>query len=287
MTSVNGPTLKLKDPLEILPGHMLTSCYSSNHRHPCVDELRPVNDNGTKPPEPDWITARIVSRPNGQCANYHQTKPTFTSYSRKNQCMVSGESPWERLNQTKLEICPEDEKYVLQGLTLILTTDKIPQESVYTFDGVVSRKEGARAFEMKASGSYYLEPVTAQLMANAEDVLARDEIGLDKLTANAMLAKPRLLDNLSFGYMHRLDAVPPEDIERVADVLINGPASYAKIKSILSGDHRIQKAKAFALLANRIITFDLEKELRDDTMIAASSKGVTRDIRSINRSFVR
>ena len=281
------PKLELRDPLLTLPELRRTGRYSRNHFHPNVDELVAANDNDPEPPPANWTAATIESRSNGQLATYHEKKPTFMAVSRKTKRLVSEESPWENLYRVMWNLDPDVLDYEEQGLTIRIITTNNPQEETYTIDAIVARTSGLHGHEIKASGSYHLDRARMQLMVNVTDVLGLAGIQMHLSTANALLSNRRLLQNLSFGRIHQYDEVPKEERDAVRKALADGPLHYGNVKSLLGNDFRIQKAKAFSLLAKRIIQFDLAKHLSDETIITAPIACPIPNIRNIKRSFLK
>ena len=282
--------LTLRDPLLTLPTRSRQARYSLAHYHPGVQELVPANDNddgnGPQPPLPNWTSATISSRPNGQLATYHETRPTFTAFSRKTRRLVSEESYWERLYRVWWNLDPDMADFEMQGLEIEMVTDD-GKERTYTVDAVLAHGDRVEAREIKASGSHLLEPDTRQLMVNTNDILARAGIGFAPVTGNALLENRRLLMNLSYGSIHKDDAVPTNERDAVVHAIARGATMFADIGPILGECPLIRKAKAFSLLASSALWFDLREELRPQTMIRAPLTATAPDIRKIKRSFVR
>lgn len=284
-----SPSPILRDPLLTLTSIRWTGRYSRNHFHPAVNELVAANDNDDDPdpPTPNWTAATVVSRPNGQLATYHKKKPTFMALSHKTKRLVSEESPWENLYRVLWNLDPDVLDFEGQGLTITLVTPDHPDGALYTIDAILAMSDGLHGHEIKASGSYFLDPDQMQLMVNVTDVLGLAGITMHKSTANALLSNRRLLDNLSYGRIHQYDTVPPDECEAVRRALSDGPKTYGDLKSLLGSDFRIQKAKAFSLLAKRLLRFDLAERLTDQSIVTAPLACSIPDIRNINRSFLK
>lgn len=283
-------TLTLRDPLLTLPSRSRQARYSSAHYHPGVGELVPANDNddgtGPQPPRPNWTAATISSRPNGQLATYHETRPTFTAFSRKTRRLVSEESFWERLYRVWWNLDPDIADFEMQGLKIEMVTEDGTKRT-YTVDAVLAHGGRIKAREIKASGSHLLEPDTRQLMINTSDILARAGIGFTPVTGNALLENRRLLMNLSYGSIHKDDAVPADERDAVIRAITRGASRFADIEPILGECPLIRKAKAFSLLASSALWFDLREELRQQSIIRAPVAATAPDIRKIKKSFVR
>ncbi len=285
-TNEDPPRLVLKDALLTLPPRDVGARYSTAHFHPAVNELVIANDNDIDPPRPDWIAATVTSRPNGQLATYHETKATFTAFSRKTRRLVSEESYWERLYRVMWNLDPDVGDFEMQGLEIDMLREN-GQESFYTLDAVIGRGSKIEAKEIKASGSHLLERETRQLMANAHDILARASILFMPITGNALLENRRLLMNLSYGHIHKDDAVPQEERESVVEAIAGGASTFAELLPIIGSCPLISKAKAFSLLASGALWFDLSKELRAESLVRAPLRASHANIRTISRRFVR
>lgn len=284
--SIESPRLILRDALLTLPRRDISARYSHAHYHPAVDELVAANDNDPDPPRPDWTAAAVMSRPNGQLATYHETKPTFTAFSRKTRRLVSEESYWERLYRVMWNLDPDVADFEMQGLRIEMTREG-GQEGIYTLDAVIGRGSMIEAKEIKASGSHFLERETRQLITNADDILARAGILFAPITGNALLENRRLLMNLSYGHIHKDDAVPAEEREGVIKAIAAGASTFAELLPIIGTCPLLSKAKAFSLLASSALWFDLGKELRPDTPVRAPLQASHKNIRTIKRRFVR
>lgn len=280
------PLLILKDPLLTLPHRDFSARYSPAHFHPAVDELVAANDNDPEPPRPDWVAATITSRSNGQLATYHETKATFTAFSRKTRRLVSEESYWERLYRVMWNLDPDVADFEMQGLQIEMKREN-GEMSIYTLDAVLGSGDAIEAKEIKASGSHFLDRKTHQLIANAEDILARADIAFHLITGNALLENRRLRMNLSYGHIHKDDAVPPQERERVIKAIEAGVSSFADLLPIIGFCPLLSKAKAFSLLASGALWFDLGKELRRDSPIRAPLRASHGDIRAIKRRLVK
>jgi hypothetical protein len=122
---------------------------------------------------------------------------------------------------------------------------------------------------------------------NVQDILERIDIGYNRVTGNALLENERLLKNLSYGTIHKDDAVPPAEREAVVRALSNGAATFGEIQPLLGSCPLLQKAKAFSLLASGAIWFDLQKELNHNSPVRAPAPSTAPDIRNIDRRLVR
>lgn len=280
------PQLILKDALLTLPRRDFSARYSPAHFHPAVDELVAANDNDPEPPQPDWVAATITSRSNGQLATYHETKATFTAFSRKTRRLVSEESYWERLYRVMWNLDPDVADFEMQGLQIEMTRAD-GETSIYTLDAVIGRGASIEAKEIKASGSHFLDRRTHQLITNAEDILARADITFHPITGNALLENRRLLMNLSYGHIHKDDAVPSDERERVIAAIAAGANTFADILPIIGSCPLLSKAKAFSLLASGALWFDLGMELRADSPVRAPLRASHGNIRKIRRRLVR
>lgn len=280
------PQLVLRDALLTLPRRDITSRYSKNHFHPLVEELVWANDNDPEPPRPNWTAATISSRRNGQLATYHETNPTFTAFSRKTRRLVSEESHWERLYRIWWNLDSDVPDFEMQGLEIRTVTDD-GEESLYTLDAILARGARIEAKEIKASGSHLMAPATRQLLANATDILTRSDIDFAPVTGNALLENRRLLVNLSYGSIHKDDAVPADERDAVVRLIADGAAQFSDIETILGPCPLLRKAKAFSLLASGAMWFDLREELRSKSKIRAPLPASGPNIRTIKRSFVR
>ena len=93
--------------------------------------------------------------------------------------------------------------------------------------------------------------------------------------------------NLSYGHIHKDDAVPAEEREGVIKAIAAGASTFAELLPIIGTCPLLSKAKAFSLLASSALWFDLGKELRPDTPVRAPLQASHKNIRTIKRRFVR
>jgi hypothetical protein len=252
-----------------------------------VSELVAANDNDPEPPRPDWVSAAISSRPNGQLATYHERHPTFASLSPKTRRMTSEESYWERQYRVWWNLDPDVGDFEMQGLEIRMLSEGRSTETVYTLDAILARGGRLEAREIKASGSHLMEQNTARLMVNVADILARADIDFKPVTASPFLENRRLRYNLSYGSIHKNDVVPQAEADAVVNALAQGASRFSDIAPLLGHCPLLGKAKAFSLLASRRLWFDLQTELRDTSTVRAPMPTTAPNIRKINRRFVR
>lgn len=281
-----GPQLILRDPLELTPPRANRARFSVNHFHPNVDELVPVNENDV-PPEPNWISARVTSRPNGQAVTYHQRITTYCYYDPKTKRLVSGYSENEFLYSKFFSLDSETLDFEPQGMNVDYTLPGINGTRRSVLDCISAKVDGRHGWEFKSSGSYFQEPEYRQHIVNQKDILARLGIEFHPATGNELRANRRLIDNLSFGFMHTNSIVPHSEVAAVASRVASEPSTYADIRKLLGADERLHKAKAFALLARRAIAFNIRARLQDDTIITNPVNAPILSIRTINESIAR
>lgn len=229
-------------------------------------------------PVANWGPGVVTSFEPPLAITFHRRSGSFAGLSAKTGETMSGIGPHEQAQAEELEVDPVWSDFRLQGGVITWT------DGHYTFDFLAHHVvDGLVAGEVKADASWFLDPDYAVLMANAARTLAGVGIVFRKVHGGALHGNVVRRRNVRRAYCNRFTSVPDSRRQAVEAELADGrEMRLGDVHRILGNDPRASQQLVDALMVNRVLTYDLDLPVHDDTVVrAAPPVGDHADIRNL------
>lgn len=220
-----------------------------------------------------WRDGRLRTDPHGRPMRINMTYTngfiTSADFSPKIGQDVFGEGPFEGIYRSRLTADCDTVEFQFQ-IGEISWTTKDGGERSYTPDGGRITSDGREIwFEIKAHESYFQCPETADLLAQAELVLAEHGIELETVDGSKLLEDPERMRRVTEVLRFRNVPYDDADVAKAHALILqhDGRAPLGRITSILSNNRLRGAAMANAMLLRRDIGFHLDAAITPDTTV--------------------
>lgn len=219
-------------------------------------------------PAPNWGPGVVTSFDAPLAVTFHRRSGSFSALSAKTRETMSGLGPHEQAMAEELDTDPLYTDFRLQGGRIVWNT------GTYTFDFLAHHVEdGLVAGEVKADPSYFHAPGYSVLMANAERTLNAVGISFRKVDGNSLYGNVVHRRNVRRAYCDRFTTVTDDQRTTVEEALAAcGEIPLGHLHNLLGNDARVAQQLVHALLACRVLAYDLDLPVNAGTIVRAAPK---------------